>query len=238
MKLLLNKLTPDNYERLKDQVLTILLEGKDQQAKIINVIFKKACLEEKYCKLYTALCDYLARQEVKAEGLADVKQSRFRKDLIQECKSVFDEFFQVPVFDDKMDKEDREEAVFKFRKRLFGNVKFIGELFLKRMLGRNIVLQVLNELLEEEKRAAESGEERSAAGLSISVEGVCIMLNAVGKRLDKKSSKGEKAKGMVMEFEEIAEKLDEMKARVESRIRFLIINIQERRAKGWEENAI
>ena len=60
MKLLLNKLTPDNYERLKDQVLAILLEGKDQQAKIINVIFKKACLEEKYCKLYTALCDRTA----------------------------------------------------------------------------------------------------------------------------------------------------------------------------------
>lgn len=69
-----------------------------------------------------------------------MKQSAFRKDLIQECKSVFDEFFKVPVFDDKMDKEDREEAVFKFRKRLFGNVKFIGELFLKRMLGRKIVL--------------------------------------------------------------------------------------------------
>ena len=45
-------------------------------------------------------------------------------------------------------------------------------------------------------------------------------------------------KGMVQEFEEIAVKLDEMKSRVESRIKFLIINIQERRAKGWEEGAM
>lgn len=49
-KIVLNKITPDNFDKLKGEVGNVYLSATDpEEEKIfVTVFFKKACLEEKY----------------------------------------------------------------------------------------------------------------------------------------------------------------------------------------------
>lgn len=59
LKATLNKLSPDNFEKLKDQLLGLSQENDQTMALMTRLIFDKAILQAKYTKVYAELCHYL-----------------------------------------------------------------------------------------------------------------------------------------------------------------------------------
>jgi hypothetical protein len=76
----------------------------------------------------------------------------------------------------------------KFKHRLFGNIKFVGELNRRNLLQENIIISVFDMLL-----AVESQEYLVFVN-DDTVEGSCVLMNKVGYLIDDKIKKVEQAK--------------------------------------------
>lgn len=61
-----------------------------------------------------------------------LKNSNFRKTLLDNCKSSFDHFFSEEIKEQR--KTMDEESHMKFKHRLLGNIKFVGELNRRNLL--------------------------------------------------------------------------------------------------------
>lgn len=53
---ILNKLTPDNYEKLKQQILAVQITHQKTLEGFINQIFDKALTETTFSEMYANLC--------------------------------------------------------------------------------------------------------------------------------------------------------------------------------------
>lgn len=158
VKLKLNILTLDNFERVKEEILS---QCQEDMETVTMAIFLKAQKEAKYSRLYANLCQYLTFQELQTKGI-DInklkgkqitkrqKESTFRNKLLEECKTVFQEFFDENKDEDETEKkeeeppakeltqEERELEQTKYKKRLMGNIQFVGELFNMDLISRNV----------------------------------------------------------------------------------------------------
>lgn len=96
-KLALNKITNENYAKIKPQILDIYqsAETEEEQKMFIKVFFLKACHEEKYTELYIDLIRFIAREVSKSQnnGRIPEKFSLLRQDFVDkiriECQFVF-----------------------------------------------------------------------------------------------------------------------------------------------------
>ena len=88
---LLNKLTKDNYEFLKDTILEIIKDKIENQEKFLDIIFINAIKEKSSSELYANLCKYLNTKlpqksnKTKKEKIKNIS-SVFRDKLIDKCK--------------------------------------------------------------------------------------------------------------------------------------------------------
>lgn len=268
IKALLNKITPDNYKKLRDPIRDVYVSCRtdDDVKKFIKVVFKKATHEDKYCGMYTNLIKYLGEQEynIKNEGgeqtpidgspskksnLRKAKESRLKKDLIEECKSTLSEFQNEMNFDNIPD-GDKDDFEYRYKKRLLGNLKFIAELYKKKLIGAAVPLYVLSHLLAI-----------NSTGLTLNnftIEGACTFISKVGEKLDKnnpfveqpadeakdkmelKKSSSKSADNNTIAFELIIKKLTELQKdeTVESRIRIIIQNTLAKRENQWMDNIV
>lgn len=74
-----------------------------------------------------------------------MKQSLFRKLIIQDCKTSFDQFFSDEATKIKETKDD--DKIYKFKVRLFNNIRFVGELFKRKLLNESIILEAFEMVL-------------------------------------------------------------------------------------------
>lgn len=67
-KLALNKITNENYAKIKPQIKDIYFEAESEDDKkmFTKVFFLKACHEQKYTELYIDLIRFLAREEARS----------------------------------------------------------------------------------------------------------------------------------------------------------------------------
>lgn len=59
IKVTLNKLSPDNFQKLKDQLLDLAKDSDEAMMQMTQIVFEKALLQSKYTKVYAELCHYL-----------------------------------------------------------------------------------------------------------------------------------------------------------------------------------
>lgn len=259
-KALLNKITLDNYKKLRDPICQILINctTSEERQKFVKIFFKKATHEDKYCSMYTNLVRYIGEiefdksleetpsaQTPNSKKMKKAKGSQFNKDLVEECKSTLDEFAKELSYEN-VKEEDKEDFEYRYKKRLFGNLKFIAELYKKKLVGPAVALYVLRKLL----------------GLidykqnEFMIEGACTFMSRVGEKLDKKRNLDEpetpraddgetsptKVQGKRKEnqemFETIISKMEEFQRdeNIESRIRIILQNTLAKRDDDWKEN--
>ena len=163
----LNKLTPDNFDKVSQEIVTIFDEDRETIEKIVTGIISKAQLETKYTQIYTDLCQVLTRRELNITSgdytliieSKQLKESEFRKCLILKCQDIFEQTFNQMAIEEEKDqkemeryktgeltdqdaKEDLENRIILRRKRKFGTVRFIGELVIKNLLNWKISFKV------------------------------------------------------------------------------------------------
>lgn len=154
-KSLLNKLTQEKFETLCQKILALPMSTPEHLAAVVAEIFEKATLQ-RHLMLYewTELCAELcARMDthLAKEELSGVGGKIFRKALVTECQACFERNLQQP-FDSKsgtdMTYEERYELEVKHKTRRLGNMRFIGELLVRKLLAAKVFFFIVNEMLD------------------------------------------------------------------------------------------
>jgi len=153
---LLNKLTEEKFESLSKQILALPLSTPEHLAVVAAEIFAKATTQECFRSLYTELCirldKHLAPQSSSVGGKA------FRKALVNECQATFERHLQPPdsaLFVD-LTEEECFEVHMKLKTRRLGNMRFIGDLLVQRLLAPKLLPPIVQELLNGSEDALES----------------------------------------------------------------------------------
>lgn len=240
VKGLLNKMTPEKFERISDQILEIAAQSQNETdgrtlRQVIQLTFEKATDEAHWASTYALFCKRMLESmspSIKDENIKDkhgnvvTGGALFRKYLLNRCQEEFERGWKVNM-PPKPEGQTEEAALLSeeyyiaaaAKRRGLGLVKFIGELYKLNMLTERIMHECIKKLLELD----ESGPDESE------VESLVSLLNTVGLNLEQ-SERGPAL--MNVYFERIASIMDHPD--LPSRLRFKLLDLIDLRKQGWQ----
>ncbi|KAI9375373.1 hypothetical protein BJX61DRAFT_539928 [Aspergillus egyptiacus] len=239
VKAALNKMTPENFDRISGQILEIVSQSKDESdgrtlRQVIQLTFEKATDEAHWASIYAKFCKRMLESmsaEIKDENIRDKNGnvvaggSLFRKYLLNRCQEEFERGWKVNlppkpegVTEEVAMMSDEYYAAAAAKRRGLGLVKFIGELYKLGMLTERIMHECVKKLVDYEGVPEEA-----------EVESLTSLLRTIGASLDVSE------KGHAM--------MDAYFARIElmiqtpglpSRLRFMLMDIVDLRNARWQ----
>lgn len=235
----LNKMTPENFEKISNQILEIAAQSKDEQdgrtlRQVIQLTFEKATDEAHWAAMYAKFCKRMLETmspEVKDVTITDKNGNvvsggaLFRKYLLNRCQEDFEHGWAVEMPKPK-EGESKETAMLSdeyykamaIKRRGLGLVQFIGELFKLGMLTERIMHECVRKLLDFQ------GEPDEAE-----IESLSKLLRTIGASLDSTE------KGMMMMnayFERISTLVESPD--LPSRLQFMLMDIMDLRRSRWQ----
>ena len=224
---ILNKLTPEKFDKLSHDLLRVGLDSPTILKGVILLIFEKALDEPKYSSMYAQLCKRLSEEAPNFEpantngSIPNI--STFRQLLLNKCRIEFENRSAAQEAFDSRDgplTNDEEEQRQAAKRKMLGNIKFIGELGKLGMLQGTILHMCCQQLLERKRRG---GIREMAEDL----ECLCQILKTCGRVLDT-----EKAKSWMDQY------FDRMAAlainlELPARIRFMLQDATDLRRNNW-----
>ncbi|KAF2457948.1 armadillo-type protein [Lineolata rhizophorae] len=236
VKGLLNKMAPEKFERISDQILDIAAQSKDETdgrtlRQVIQLTFEKACDEAHWASMYAKFCKRMLETmspEIQDENVRDkagnpaVGGALFRKYLLTRCQEEFERGWEVnlPV------KGEEEAAMLSdeyyvaaaAKRRGLGLIQFIGELYKLGMLTLRIMHECVLKLLNFEGLPDESA-----------IESLVKLLRTVGATMHNTDT----GPGLIAVYFERIEKIMEM-PELPSRMRFMLLDVIDLRKAGWK----
>jgi len=220
---ILNKITPEKFEKLSTDILNIIGQGSPTIFKgVILLIFEKALDEPKYSSMYAQLCKRFSEHAPNFES-PDTKITTFKRLLLNKCRDEFENRAAVSATYEKRAGSlsgDEEEARFIAKRKMLGNIKFIGELGKLEILHDSILHRCCEQLLVGRKRQpiTEQGED---------LECLAYLFKTCGRILD-----SPKAKLLVDQYFERIRGII-ANADTPTRIKFLLKDVIEMRENKW-----
>ena len=235
----LNKMTPEKFDKISDQILEIAAQSKDETdgrtlRQVIQLTFEKATDEAHWASMYAMFCKRMLESmsaDIKDENIKDKNGSvvtggnLFRKYLLNRCQEEFERGWKTNL-PEKPEGQTEEAAMLSdeyyieaaAKRRGLGLVKFIGELYKLGMLTERIMHECLKKLLDYEGMPDEA-----------EVESLTSLLRTVGAHLDNPASKAQPAMNVYFaRMNDIMNMPD-----LPSRLRFMLLDVIELRRKGW-----
>ncbi|EXJ55108.1 translation initiation factor 4G [Cladophialophora yegresii CBS 114405] len=242
-KSLLNKMTPEKFDRIADQILEISGQSKHETdgrtlRQVIQLTFEKATDEAHWAGMYAQFCRRMLESmsaDIRDEGIKDKNGNvvtggnLFRKYLLNRCQEEFERGWKVnlPPQPEGQSEEaamlsDEYYVAMAAKRRGLGLVKFIGELFKLQMLTERIMHECVKKLVDYEGTPDEA-----------EIESLTSLLQTVGKQLDNPESKAQGRMDLYFE------RINQMIAipDLPSRLRFMLMDVVDLRAKGWVSKA-
>ena len=237
---LLNKATPENYETVAPAVKASF-EGSARDGELLekhwSLIFEKALSEPNYAFMWGNLCVQLSGGDAKAAVPGDSIYKKFRAAVLNMSQLEFERMqkeFKIPEkdFDKDLyakkeagtftddDVSELEERRVKRKKRRLGTINFIGELFKKGLLRKELLYLCFGQLLSQ-KLSDLPIEERCH-----NIEAFCILVTVVGSSLEIGNPR------VVPHFQRL-ESILQNDNQLPPRIRFKIEDVIESRQAGW-----
>ncbi|GAB2224328.1 hypothetical protein Drorol1_Dr00005082 [Drosera rotundifolia] len=224
LKAILNKLTPQNFEKLFEQVKAVNIDNALTLAGVISQIFDKALMEPTFCEMYADFCYHLA-SELPDLSVGDEKIT-FKRLLLNKCQEEFERGEREEEEANKADNEgesklsdaEREEKRLKSRRRMLGNIRLIGELFKKSMLTERIMHECIKKLLGQYQTPDEED-----------IEALCKLMSTIGEMIDHPKAK----EHMDAYFDIMAKLSNNMK--LSSRVRFMLKDAIDLRKNKWQQ---
>ncbi|KAK2759382.1 Eukaryotic translation initiation factor 4 gamma [Arachnomyces sp. PD_36] len=234
----LNKMTPENFEKISDQILEIVGQSKDESdgrtlRQVIQLTFEKATDEAHWAPMYAKFCKRMLESmspEIKDENIRDRQDqvvtggSLFRKYLLNRCQEEFERGWKINlpekpegVTDEVAMMSDEYYVAAAAKRRGLGLVKFIGELFKLSMLTERIMHACVKKLVDYEGIPEEA-----------EVESLTSLLRTIGYSLDN----SEKGPGMMDAYFTRIRMMMET-PNLPSRLRFMLMDIVDLRSKRW-----
>lgn len=226
LKGILNKLTPQNFEKLFEQVKEVNVDNTQTLSGVIAQIFDKALMEPTFCEMYANFCYHLASGL--PELSVDNEKITFRRLLLNKCQEEFERGEIEEQEANKTDNEGedepkqseqvREEMRLKTRRRMLGNIRLIGELYKKRMLTERIMHECIKKLLGQYQNPDEEN-----------IEALCKLMSTIGEMIDHP-----KAKEHMDAYFDIMGRLSN-NMRLSSRVRFMLRDSIDLRKNKWQQ---
>lgn len=235
----LNKMTPNNFDKISDQILAIAAQSKDETdgrtlRQVIQLTFGKATDEAHWAEMYAQFCKRMLESmspEIKDESILDKKGevvtggALFRKYLLTRCQTEFEQGWKVNL-PEKPEGETEEAAMLSdeyyiaaaAKRRGLGLVRFIGELYKLNMLTERIMHECVKKLVDYEGTPDEA-----------EVESLTSLLKTIGANLDS-SEKGHQL--MDIYFSRINAMIET--PNLPSRLKFMLMDIGDLRKKRWQ----
>ncbi|KAL8785406.1 MAG: hypothetical protein Q9195_008666 [Heterodermia aff. obscurata] len=242
----LNKMTPQNFPKISEQILLIAGQSKDETdgrtlRQVIQLTFEKATDEAHWAQMYAEFCKRMLESmspEIRDENILDkagnvvVGGALFRKYLLNRCQTEFERGWKTDL-PPKPEGETKEEEMLSdeyyiaaaAKRRGLGLVRFIGELYKLGMLTERIMHQCVHKLVDYDGVPDEA-----------EVESLTSLLKTIGQNLDENERFGKPA--MDAYFTRIAAMIET--EGLPSRLKFMLMDTVDLRKKGWrtKDNAI
>ncbi|KAF2153807.1 hypothetical protein K461DRAFT_266918 [Myriangium duriaei CBS 260.36] len=241
VKAALNKMTPEKFDKISDQIMEIANQSKNETdgrtlRQVIQLTFEKACDEAhwagmyaKFCqKMLTSMSNDIVDETITKNGQPIVGGGLFRKYLLNRCQEEFERGWEANL-PEKPEGETEEAALLSdeyyvaaaAKRRGLGLIQFIGELYKLGMLTYRIMHQCVLRLLNFEGQPDESN-----------VENLCRLLRTVGKTMD---SSDEQGHGLVTAYFDRINNILEQHKDMPSRPRFMLMDVVDLRKHNWQD---
>ncbi|XP_060207480.1 eukaryotic translation initiation factor 4G-like isoform X1 [Lycium barbarum] len=224
LKAILNKLTPQNFEKLFEQVKEVNIDSATTLAGVISQIFDKALMEPTFCEMYANFCHHLAGEL--PDFVEDNQKITFKRLLLDKCQEEFERGEREEAEADSMEEDGevklsegkREEKRLQARRRMLGNIRLIGELYKKKMLTERIMHECIQKLLGQYQTPDEED-----------IESLCKLMSTIGEMIDHSKAKDymDAYFDMMMTM---ANNTD-----LSTRVRFMLMDIIDLRKNKWQQ---
>ncbi|XP_063379747.1 eukaryotic translation initiation factor 4 gamma 2 [Cydia fagiglandana] len=217
---ILNKLTPEKFQKLSDDLLGLELDSDKVLKGVILLIFEKALDEPKYSSMYAQLCKRLSEEAPNLEPPG--QPCTFRLLLLNKCRAEFENRAQAfAAFEERALAPEEEERRHLAKCKMLGNIKFIGELGKLEILAESILHRCIQNLLAR----------RAAADHHEDLECLAQLVRTCGRVLD-----SERGRGLMDQYFARIETLSHSQE-LQPRIRFMLRDVVELRRGGWVPRA-
>ncbi|KAF3940112.1 hypothetical protein ABW19_dt0207401 [Dactylella cylindrospora] len=239
VKAALNKMTPEKFDKIADQILEIASQSRYETdgrslRQVIQLTFEKATDEPNFSSMYAKFCKRMLESmhpDIKDENIKDKNGNvvtggaLFRKYLLNRCQEEFERGWKVnlPPKPEGVSEEaalmsDEYYIAAAAKRRGLGLIQFIGELFKLQMLTERIMHECVKKLVDYEGTPEEE-----------EVESLCKLLRTIGYALDAT----EKSRlAMDAYFVRIQQMMDSKD--LNSRMKFMLLDVVELRKSNWE----
>ncbi|CBH13521.1 hypothetical protein, conserved [Trypanosoma brucei gambiense DAL972] len=175
----LNKLSAANFNEIVSQLQTNTIFSSDEMLKkTVSIIFNKALGEPENSNVYAGLCYKLAEYEVSLNVVQKQKEgkrlSKLRNAVVGIAQTEFQNRRNVPS-SEGLSEEEVEQQRSSFMRRKVANMRFIGELFLHKVLSHSTMMDIINIIMQPEKGGYPASED---------LEFLTVLFTIVGKSLD------------------------------------------------------
>lgn len=179
LRILLNKLSKENYARIYDTALNNFTYTSEVLEKLAKMLYNKCVKEQRYVDLYMGLIEQLflkfKKGPKKAGEMVDKPELQpegelldFKMMFLEFCQGTFDNPENDNFIHGLPDKIDDEERKILLKQYTSGNITLIGELLNRGAIPDKIVKECLDKLI---------------SGNNQEVEHACILLKTIGGRL-------------------------------------------------------
>lgn len=211
MKGILNKLTIEKFDKLYEQLLECGINTEEHIGALMKEVFEKATTQHHFIEMYTTLCKKLSEWFIEMK-ICD-EGGIFKRCLANQCQDSFEKYLKPPAGLGDLSGEELFEAQMKYKTKMLGNMKFIGQLLIHKMLSPRVIFKCTEELLFY------NSEE--------TIETLCAFLTTIGPVFDTKEWKLFSAVLKRMRA------LTEKKSSMSRRVRCLIKDVLDLQASGW-----
>lgn len=239
----LNKMTPDKFDRIAKQSMDIVNEfaaTEPEMNLILALILKFGIKQPAFCNQYAKLCNHLHDHLHKLAMISDYDwiakdediSGTFRRMVITQTNDLFTTLkehspAEEPTMTDgsdgkeprklSMDPEDVELRKAKRKDAFFAVMVLVAALYNVDLIKKTLVYKgVLKMFLPKE----------AVTLTAIDMEGVCRLFKCCGKKLDKESSNY---------VDRFIKRLDVQAKKFDFRTQVLVDDVKEMRANRWEE---
>lgn len=157
----LNKVTDDQskYREIRNELMRLPLPEADPASLdfVVKCFFKKAVMEQRFSSHYANLVEEICKIPPGQIQTGDVKDSlsyRLRVQLLCQCQHEFSNHRSLsslprvdPESGRQLSSEELEAMRMHEKKKLCGNVKFVGELYLRKIVSSKIIQLIVLKLL-------------------------------------------------------------------------------------------
>ncbi|KAI1180415.1 hypothetical protein F4777DRAFT_574176 [Nemania sp. FL0916] len=240
VKAALNKMTPENFGRISDQILEIAAQSKEETdgrtlRQVIQLTFEKATDEAHWASMYAKFCNKMLEtmsQDIRDENIKD-KQGNvvcggalFRKYLLNRCQEEFERGWKLQLPEPKENEGKKGEAALlsdeyykaaAAKRRGLGLVQFIGELYKLGMLTERIMHECVRKLVDYQGIPEEA-----------EVESLSKLLRTIGGNLDA----ADKGKPMMDAYFTRIQNMIDLPG-LPSRLQFMLMDVVDLRRANW-----